>query len=93
MNILKSWLVWFCLLLNTGVLAFAIITKNYLAAAWIIGETFCFLNSERYFNELMETKKENIRLMVENQGLAFKNTILISKIRDHIQKNTIELEE
>ena len=85
MNILKSWFVWFCLLLNTVVLVFAIITKNYLAAAWIIGETFCFLNSERYFNELMETKKENIRLMVENTSLADQNNFLMAKIKNHVE--------
>lgn len=85
MNILKSWLVWFCLLLNTVVLVFAIITKNYLAAAWIIGETFCFLNSERYFNELMEAKKENIRLMVENTNLVDQNNFLMAKIKNHVE--------
>ena len=85
MNILKSWLVWFCLLLNTGVLVFAIITKNYLATAWIIGETFCFLNSERYFNELMEEKKQNIRLMVENTSLADQNVFLMEKIKNHVE--------
>ena len=85
MNILKSWFVWCCLLLNTAVLAFAIITKNYLAVAWIIGETFCFLNSERYFHELMDAKKENIRLMMENTSLADQNIFLMAKIKNHVE--------
>lgn len=84
-KLLKSPFLISCVAINTTNLVLALILHNYLAAMWIISATYWLAKSENLFNELMEEKKERIKLMIENTGLCDQNMILLEKIKNHIE--------